>query len=263
MSKIPPLFDRLPRLEEADLALLCEVSRYDGPISGLIRHLPSQALYGFDWWHVARECEDEDDDGGKDEREIMQALGFDWGRLFLLRPVPVLEQGAVEAWVSRHEALGDEFQLVANPHVWPVSDWQRAQLRPLDLIQRDWQQHDEARPRWESQPATAWFVATGEAFAALQTFTLTADESAAFERWQHAVAAALGAQDQPALDRLFEHPPGPCMPEDLYCVRLPQGPVVRDGRGQPLPPDFWMTARHRVQDFSALLSQPAAPSCSD
>lgn len=241
----------LPEIPGTELSLACDVDAYDGPITGLVRR--GAELWWFDWL-------DED----------TTAPGQGALRRYSLHALPADLVPAAETWMAGHQAFAEEFRLVANQHVWPLTDAQRASLRARHVVSAAWEAHGNRRPRWEDLPPTAWFTESGQDFAAIRTFTLDEADAEAFPRWQREVAQALHAEDQAALDRLFPLRYGPSDPLDIYYVSQPGGRqpyscrvwgreelvpcIVRDWRGQPLPEDFQMTSRHRVQCFDGLLT---------
>lgn len=224
----------LPRIALEELELVHDTEYYDGPIAGLFRR--GQDLFYFRWDHEAAE---------------------DDGRVYVLSQLPAELQARTLAWHARHAALRSEYRLVANPHAYPVSDWQRNRLRPLEAIERDLKSHDESCPSWEELPISAWCQGFAPELAAIQTFTLSAETSRLFQRWQRDVARALADEDQAALDTLFAAPPVACEPHEIYRVQLAVAggvrEVLRDHRGQPLPADFEMSAEHSVQWLNGLL----------
>jgi len=256
-----PTLDDLPRFDACDLTILCRIEYWDGPITGLIRR--GTDLFWFDWTH-------------NDDPEAETSPP----RIFNLHLIPAGMVPIAQAWAQRNDELHDEFGLIANPHIRPMSVRQRATLRPSTEVEADWETHAQLRPHWEDLPVTAWFSEVGsDAFAAFQTFNLDPQRAKDFKQWQQDVARALAAEDQPALDHLFTDPPVPGEPLDIYFVLRPEpseptepddfacvassfpsngplrGCIVRDWRGQPLSEDFLMTARHRVQCFDGLIHQ--------
>lgn len=223
-------FSGVPCLPCDELTILSVVDIYDGPISGIVRH--QTGLYWFAW--------DSDGDLPPPRRYALHALSG----------MPAAD---VEAWAARHNALCGELRLVANPHVYPVSEWQRATMRSSTAIVADLEALDDLPLAWARLPVTAWFAEEGQAFAAIQTFTVDADAVAGIERWQHELADALAAEDQIALDRLFANPALPVDPLDIHWVTVNDRAIVRDWQGQVLPPDFILTSGHRVSNYSHLI----------
>lgn len=242
MTLAPSSLEGLPQYPSSDLIVACDLDYYDGPITGLVRR--GAELFWFSWH----------DRGLPDDEDSTVTP-----RVFTLHALPAEAIPVAEAWVQRCQELSDECRLIANPHVWPISARQRAMQRPLSVVMAEMEAHHEVRPPWEDLPATAWFSEAGSsAFAAIQTYTLSHQQAADFERWQREVAQALMNEDQPALDGLFREPPVPGDPLDLYFVRRrgvdAEGAcIVRDWQGQPLSADFIMTARHRVQCLDGLI----------
>ena len=229
------VLDHLPCIPCAEVVLLCTVDIYDGPISGLVRH--GGGISWFAWRF--------DDEEPSPRRYTLHALPAD--------DIP-----AAEAWAARHDALSDEFQVAANPHIYPVSPRQRATMRSPERIQEDLDALDDQPTAWAGLPATAWFIEEGQTFAAIRTVTVPAVTAQRFDAWQRRLATALAAEDQAALDHLFAEEPLPGDPRDIHWVTVAGRPVVRDWRGRPLPDDAVLTARHRVSNYDGLLERPAS-----
>jgi len=230
-----PVLDQLPCIPGDELALLCTVDVYDGPISGLVRH--GGGISWFAWLF--------DDEEPTPRRYVLHALPAD--------AIP-----AAEAWAERYDALCDESQVAVNPHIYPVSPRQRATMRTPERIQEDLDALADLPAVWAGLPATAWFIEEGQAgslrtFAAIRTFTVPAVTAQRLDAWQHQLARALAAEDQVALDRLFVDPPLPGDPLDIHWVTVAGSPIVRDWRGRPLPDDFVLTARHHLSNYDGLL----------
>lgn len=234
-----PVFEALQNLPqiESDVQILFVADIYDGPIAGVIEH--HEDFYWFEW------CQD----------SIFQKdFEAGMGRIFSLRKLPPEQKEATRQWMKLYNELDAELSLVANPHIWPVSDWQKKKLRSLQDIESDMKKHDEKDLNARQHPITAWMSEMGQQFAAIQTFTLSNEDSKRFEQWQIDVANALGEEDQATLDQLFAKPPLTPNKWEIYRVDIIKDEkpfiVLRDFQGQPLAEDFWMTSRHRIQDLT-------------
>lgn len=236
-----PVFETIQQLQEIheDIQILFTMDVYDGPISGVITH--HDDLYWFEW------CIDH-----------VTQVERNTGRAYSLRKLTSEMTGPTKIWADRYQELLAEFQLVANPHIWPVSDWQQKQLKSLVEIEADMEKHNSNKLGWSELLITAWMSEIGPEFAGIQTFTLSEEDSKNFEQWQLDVADALRKEDQLALDKLFVHPIGPLDKRDIFRFDITKDGrpfyVLRDFRGRPLPQDFWMTSHYRIQNMTYILS---------
>jgi hypothetical protein len=228
----------LPELTE-DRKIILELDYYDGPIGGVIK--TKEDFYHFSW------CMN----GLKDDF-------LDGPRFFALRKIPKEIHADLLAWTEKENELSAEFSVVANPHIYPISDWQKSQMPSLEKLQSTIDEHGKLMPQLDHAPITAWMVETGNGqFASLSYVTVTKEESEYFEGWQKDVALALMAEDQLRLDELFKKKPLHLTSErDIYRVNLPLDAngksriILRDHLGQTLPANFWMTSFHSVQDLT-------------
>ena len=231
----------LPCLDERiEITMVMDI--YDGPISGLLVH--DSEMYWFDW------CMD----------SMIEHLSKDSdfkknGRVFSLRQIGQEQIQPARKWSERYAELSAEMNLVSNPHIYPVSEWQKKQLRTSEEIQADIDKLHGVRDRWELLPISAWTTESGQQFAAINTFWLSKEDSEKFEQWQQDIALALSVEDQKSLDRLFLNPPIDLSENEIYRFDLPERIVLRDYRGQALPEKFLMTSRHAIQDYSHTLKK--------
>jgi len=221
--------------------ILVALDYYDGPISGFVDI--SNELYYFDWYMEA--LEDDDTANGP--------------RIFTLRKAPTDVQPILRIWCKRHEELISELSLLRNPHIFPISDWQKAQLPSPDYVEKILTEHDESMPQIKDLPIMGWMEEGTSEFAAIQVIHMTKEDSDYYQAWQIDVAHALRAEDQKSIDDLFSKRPESVGDNYIFKVYIDNGngsarAVLRDHKGQPLPPDFWMTSKHSTQDLTHLKS---------
>jgi hypothetical protein len=99
-----------------------------------------------------------------------------------------------------------------------------------------------------------------EELAAIKVVWMSNEDSSRREKWQKAVAIALSAENQQELDLLFRNPAEPLTDLDLFKVTLPNSDgtsriIARNHLGQSTGEAFWLTANHRIHDFTHLADQ--------
>lgn len=234
-----PIFETIQNFPEIEtgVKILFVADIYDGPISGVIEHL--EDLYWYEW------CQDSIDPK-KTERGM--------GRIFSLRLLPRELKTSIQEWSERYNELDKDLDLIANPHIWPVSEWQKSKLRSLEDIDSEIKEHQKKCIDGKQFPITAWMHEMGQQFSGFQTFTLSEEDSNKFQQWQVDVANALRGEDQSALDKLFLKPSGPQSKWDIYRADIIKNGkpfiVLRDYQGKSLPEDFWMTSCYSIQDLT-------------
>lgn len=242
MNIIAEEIEQLPEAE-GPWTLLCETDTYDGPIGGFLE--AHGEIYRFAW------CLESSDP----ERSL-----FNEPRLFALQHVPESQRSELEAWIVCYDELGSEATVINNPHIYPVSDWQKAQMRTREELEKDFEAHED---RWATLPITHFMreggrvleppapdavrYVSGGGMSGMRLFDISRETAARFETWQRDVASALAASDFAKLEELFADPPLPSAEKDIYRVRE----TLCDAHGRKLAPDFWMTGHHVVHDLSS------------
>ncbi len=235
-----PIFESLKNLPNIDgegrIVVVLDI--YDGPIRGLIEI--ANDYYLFSW--------------------CMEALeeGFHKGpRIFYLRKSPKELHSELKVWVDRYLELDSELKIISNPHMYPISDWQKNQMRSSEQLQSLLSNHHEIMPNLECEPIMGWMEEFGEQFAAIRMIHMTKEESDYYSEWQNNLALALKAEDQNRINKLFEKRPTSVSDNTIFRtdIKSPDGEilvVLRDSLGQPLPVEFWLLPKHSVHDLTGL-----------
>lgn len=230
------------RLPEVIGTIIHETDRYDGPIGGFVE--AERQLFRFDWCQESR-------DAGRDLHAEP--------RLFFLSAIPADRESELRAWIERDRALGDEAMVLNNPHIYPLSQWQKERMRPLEQVTRELDAHGRLGGWWTALPVTHCMRGLGDQFAGMQVARVSRETWTAYEAWRIHVARALVRDEYPVLKMLLETPPMPVDEATLFVVHVGQMVHRCDARGAPLGPHFWMTARHRIEDLTGFaLERPKA-----
>lgn len=228
----------LPKID-TDMVLLYEADRYDGPISGLVEHAGSRQIFWFDW------CTESGHGNGS--------------RVYSLRPVPQETVPQLRCRIKTHNDLSAELHLLELVQQWPVSDRQRSSLRNSVQIQAELDRNQDLLPdsKLRSEVITAWMPDCMEELAAIKIVWMSKEHSARLENWQKAVALALRSESEQELELLFREPAELLTELDLFKVNVPNSDgtsriIARNHLGQNIGETFWLTANHRIHDFTHL-----------
>lgn len=237
MTHVPlPFAEEVEELPEVTGAITYETDRYDGPIGGFIES--NGALYRFDWVTETR-------DASRD----MHAEA----RLFALRAIPEARVAELRSWIEKDRTLSDEAMLLNNPHVYPVSEWQKQRMRSGGDVQQELEAHGKLGGWWDALPVTHSMRGFGEQFAAVSMHRVTKATWEAYEAWRTRVANALALDEFGVLATLMASPPMAVEANTLFVVRMSGGTHLCDAKGKTLGPHFWMTARHRIEDITSFV----------
>ncbi len=229
----------LPRLDQ-NMKLLVEFDRFDGPISGLVECAGTNGnIYWFNW------CTD----SGHGETE----------RVYSLRLIPQEQHAELRGWLLRYNELQSELHVHGASERWPLSYRQKSVMRAPSEIQSDLDQHDSTMPVQEAGlPISAWMPECMEELAAIRVIWMSGEDSAKHQQWRKEVAFAMANRDHLQMTRLFGHPPLSITEYDLFTVTIDASAgnpqlVGCDHMGQPPSEDFWLTAKHQINDLSSYL----------